>query len=123
MTYRLLADALVLAHLAFLVFAVFGGLLVLRWPKATWLHLPVVAWAAYVEISRHYCPLTHWENWLREQGGLVAYPGGFIDHYILPVIYPPGLTPGTQLFLGILLVTCYAVIYGLAWKLHRRRKE
>lgn len=122
MTYRLLADALVLAHFAFLVFAVFGGLLVLRWPKAAWLHLPVVAWAAFVEIYRHSCPLTRWENWLRQRSGLETYSGGFMDHYILPVIYPPGLTPGVQLFLGILLVACYTAVYAFAWTRHRRRK-
>lgn len=120
MLYRVLADAVVLLHFAFVAFVVLGGLLVLRWPLAAWLHLPAAVWGAFVELHLHYCPLTPLENWLRERGGLEVYDTGFIAHYIVPVIYPPGLTPGMQLFLGILLVAGYMVIYGFAW--HRRRK-
>jgi hypothetical protein len=119
--YRILADAVVLLHFTFLAFVVLGGLLVLRWRKVAWLHLPAVAWGIYVEMVLHYCPLTPLENWLRERGGLGAYDTGFIVHYILPVIYPPGITPGLQFFLGVLLLISYAVIYALAWTLHLKR--
>ena len=120
MLYRVLADAVVLLHLAFVAFVVLGGMLVLRWPRVAWLHLPAAAWGAFVELYLHYCPLTPLENRLREQGGLGAYDTGFIDHYIIPVIYPPGLTPGMQLFLGILLVVVYAAVYGYAWRRYRQ---
>jgi len=121
MLYRVLADGVVLLHFAFLAFVVLGGLLVLRWRQFAWLHLPAAAWGAYVELYLHYCPLTPLENQLREQAGLGGYHGGFIDHYIMPVIYPPGLTPGMQLMLGLLLVGAYAVIYAVAWHIHRLR--
>jgi len=120
MTYRLLADAVVLLHLAFVLFAVFGGLLVLRWWQVAWLHVPVVAWAVLVEVYLKYCPLTPLENRLRAEGGLATYDTGFIAHYILPLIYPPGLTPALQLLLGLLLAASYAVIYALAWRRRRR---
>ena len=121
MIYRILADAVVLLHFAFLAFVVLGGLLVLRWWKLAWLHLPAVAWGAFVEMYLHYCPLTPLENNLREQGGLGTYDTGFIAHYIVPVIYPPGITPGIQLGLGLLLVVSYVVIYALAWRGHKKR--
>jgi len=122
MIYRLLADGVVLLHFAFLVFAVFGGLLVLRWWRLAWLHLPALAWAAYVELYRRTCPLTVLEDRWREAGGLAGYQGGFIDHYLLPLIYPPGLTPATQDVLGGVLVVAYVVIYAAAWRRHRRRQ-
>lgn len=118
--YRLLVDLVVLLHFAFVAFAVLGGLLVLRWPKLAWLHLPAVAWVAYIEFYQHYCPLTPLENRLREQAGLDSYSGGFIDHYLMPVIYPPSLTPDIQLLLGVILVLSYIVIYAVAWRRHRR---
>lgn len=123
MAYRLLADLVVLLHFAFVAFVVLGGLLVLRWPRVAWLHLPAVAWGAFVELYLHYCPLTPLENQLREQGGLDTYGTGFIDHYIMPVIYPPGLTPGMQLCLGIVLIVVYIAIYGWAWHEHSKRER
>jgi hypothetical protein len=117
--YRLLADAVVLLHFAFLAFVVLGGLLVLFWPRVVWLHLPAVAWGAYVELYQHTCPLTSLENRLRAEAELAAYGGGFIDHYVMPLIYPPGLTPAWQALLGVLLLLSYAVLYGYAWSRHR----
>lgn len=122
MPYALLADAVVLLHFGFLLFVVLGGLLVLRWRWIAWLHLPAAAWGAWVELYLHYCPLTPLENRLRAEAGLSTYGGGFIDHYIMPVIYPPGLTPGMQFILGGLLVAAYAVIYAVAWRRHTRRR-
>ena len=121
MTYRLLAEAAVFLHFAFLVFVVFGGLLVLLWRWVAWLHLPAVAWGAFVEFYLTYCPLTPLENALRAKADLDTYSGGFIEHYLLPVIYPPGLTPATQTGLGLLLVAANAVIYALDWRQHRAR--
>src|SRR5579859_769219 len=122
MWYRILADLTVFLHFAYLLFAVFGGLLVLRWWCLAWVHLPAVAWAAYVELFRRSCPLTGLEDRLREAGGLQGYQGDFIGHYLMPLIYPPGLTPAIQDILGALLVISYLVIYITAWRLHQRRK-
>ena len=117
--YGLLADAVVLLHFGFLLFVVFGGLLVLRWRRIAWLHLPAAAWGAFIELYQHTCPLTPLENWLRARAGLSTYGGGFIDHYILPLIYPPGLTPGLQAVLGAALVAGYVLVYALALRRSR----
>ena len=123
MGYRHLADGVVLLHFAFLLFVVFGGLLVLFWWRVSWLHLPAVIWGTYVEFYGRTCPLTPLENALRKQAGGEDYAGGFIDHYIVSVIYPPGLTPAMQMVLGAALVTAYAVVYALAWRRHRARTK
>ena len=120
--YRLLADLVVLLHFGFIVFAVLGGLLVLRCPKTAWLHLPAVAWVVFVEFHLRYCPLTPLENDLRARAGIDPYGGGFIDHYNMPLISPPGRTPAIQDVLGLLLVTSYIIIYSVAWRRHRRPK-
>lgn len=120
MDYRLLADALVAAHLAFIVFVVAGGLLVLRRPRWAWLHLPAVGWGVYAEATATLCPLTPLENLWRQRAGEVGYPGGFVEHYLVPMIYPVGLTPGLQLGLAALVVAVNATIYGVLW--HRRRR-
>lgn len=122
MLYRLTADLIVLLHLAYIAFAVLGGVLVLRWWRLAWLHLPAAAWAAWVELYLRYCPLTPLENRLRALGGLGTYDTGFIAHYITPIIYPPGITPGIQTILGVLLAASYLVLYAIAWWLHRRRE-
>ena len=117
--YRLLADVVVLLHFAFVLFVALGGLLVLRSWKFAWWHLPAAAWGTFVELYLHVCPLTPLENWLRGRGGGGIYTGGFIDHYIEPVIYPPGLTPGMQWGLGLVLVGANIFIYAWAWRRHR----
>jgi hypothetical protein len=121
MSDRFLADGLVGLHLAFIVFVVFGGFLALRWPKWAVLHLPAVAWASFVEFTATTCPLTPWENGLRQRAGEAGYNGGFIEHYVIPVIYPAGLTPGIQLLLGAFVVALNAAIY--AWMLRRGKRE
>ena len=113
MPYRLLADFTVLVHGAFILFAVFGGLLALRWPKIAWLHLPAMIWAALIEFSGRICPLTPLENHYRELAGQTGYAGDFIDHYILPVIYPAGLTRGIQIWLGAGVLVVNVIAYAL----------
>lgn len=113
MSYRILADALVLVHASFVLSVVLGGLLVLRWRRLAWLHLPVALWGFLVEATGWGCPLTRWENWLRVRAGQTGYEGGFIEHYLLPLIYPPGLTRGTQYLLAGLVVAVNLVIYAL----------
>ena len=111
MHYGLLADLTVLLHAAFILFAVLGGLLAVRWPRIAWLHLPAVAWAAFIEFSGRICPLTPLENHYRELAGESGYTGGFIEHYILPVIYPAGLTRNIQLGLGLGVLVVNIVAY------------
>ena len=111
---RLLADALLLFHLSFILFVVFGGLLVLRWPALKWLHLPAALWGALVELGGIVCPLTRYENLLRGRAG----GEGFIDYYVVRAIYPSGLTRGIELALGLAVVTVNIAIYAYALSRH-----
>ncbi|MEX2472323.1 MAG: DUF2784 domain-containing protein [Gemmatimonadota bacterium] len=121
MPYALLADLVLAGHLAFVLFVVLGGLLVVRWPRATWLHLPVAAWGVWIELSGGVCPLTPLENRLRRAAGGAGYEETFIEHYIVPLIYPPGLTHATQLLLGVALIVWSVGVY--AWAIHRWRQR
>jgi len=120
MLYRVLADLVIVVHLAFVLFAVFGGLLVLRWKRCAWLHVPCVVWAALIEFAGWLCPLTPLENWLREKGGAIAYRSGFVEHYILPILYPAVLTRRLQIALGLIVLGINLGIYG--WVLYRVAK-
>ncbi len=120
MVDRLLADAVVAVHAAFIVFAIFGGLLAWRRAAWAWLHLPAVAWVAYLEFSGALCPLTPLENALRARAGEAGYAGGFIDHYVVPIVYPEGLTPRIQVALGVAFVALNALVY---WRVVRRRRR
>ena len=120
MLSRVLADAVLVVHLAFIAFAVAGGLLALRWRWMPLVHLPALAWAAFVEFSGTVCPLTPLENALRAAGGLAGYPGGFVEHYLLPMLYPAELTRTVQSVLGAGLVAFNAIVYFFVW--HRRRR-
>jgi len=110
----MLADAVLVLHLAFILFVVLGGMLVLKWPKAAFLHLPAAAWGALVEFCGWYCPLTPLEIRLRYDAYESGYSGGFIEHYLLPLIYPEGLTRETQLILGVLVVAVNIAVYFFA---------
>jgi hypothetical protein len=118
--YGLAADGIVLLHGLFVLFAVLGGLLAAWRPWTAALHLPAVAWAAWIELSGGICPLTPLENRLRALAGENGYAGGFVEHYLLPLIYPPGLTTIVQWALAALVVGVNVVIYG--WVLRRRRR-
>lgn len=123
MGWRVLADAVVLFHLLFVAFAVAGGLLVF-WRRAwMWLHLPALAWAAFVEFTGRICPLTPLENRLRAAGGEAGYREGFVDHYLLPLLYPAELTRELQWTLGAGLVAFNMVVYVLAFLLYRRESQ
>src|ERR671914_1081917 len=117
----MLADLVVVLHFAFVVFVIFGGLLVLRWAKLAYVHLPVATYGALIELVGWICPLTPLEKRLREQAGLEGYEGGFVEHYILPVLYPSGLNRGVQLMLGALVIGINLVIYGIVIRRRRRR--
>jgi hypothetical protein len=117
------ADGLLALHFAFIAFVVLGGFCVVWRPRWAWLHLPALAWGIWIEISHGICPLTPWENALRQHAGEAGYPGGFIEHYLMPIIYPPGLLPTTQWLLAVLLVSLNALLYGWAVARHRRRRH
>lgn len=117
MLLRLAADAVVLVHLLFILFVLGGGLLVLRWPRLALLHLPAATWGVAVELLHLYCPLTPLENHLRQAAGQAGYEGGFIEHYLIPLIYPAGLTPQIQLWLGGVVLLINGSVY--AWLLVR----
>lgn len=120
MLYSLLADAVLVFHFAFILFVGGGGLLALWWRRAPWFHLPIAAWGVYIELSGDVCPLTPLENDLRRMAGGEGYTGSFIEHYLLPIIYPSGLTRDVQLVLAALVVALNAGVYGFVW-LKRRR--
>jgi hypothetical protein len=111
-TFRLLADAVVVLHLAFVLFAVFGGLLVLRRRAVAWVHVPAVAWGAWIEFAGWICPLTPLENRLREQGGGTAYTSSFVERYIIPTLYPEALSREWQWTLGGLLIILNVLVYS-----------
>lgn len=120
MIWRVLADLLVLLHAAFVAFVVLGGLLALRWRWVPWVHLPAALWGALVVLVGWICPLTPLEIAWRVRGGEAGYSGGFVEHYVLPLLYPEGLTRGVQVALGVFVVTVNLAIYALVW---RKRKE
>src|SRR3954464_8041092 len=107
----MLADLVVLFHSLFVLFVIFGGLLVLRWPKVAYVPLPVALYGALIELIGWVCPLTPLEKRLRERAGLQSYQGGFGGHYFLPVLYPAGLTRSVQLVLGMLVIGVNLAIY------------
>ena len=119
MIYRALADLVLAAHFAFVLFVVLGGLLVLRWPGLAWLHLPAAIWGVLIEYFGWICPLTPLENSFRVRGGEAGYSGGFIQHYIQPILYPSGLTRPTQLILGSMALALNIAVYWIVWS--RRR--
>ncbi|MFZ5524540.1 MAG: DUF2784 domain-containing protein [Pseudomonadota bacterium] len=119
MSFRLAADLVLLLHLAFILFAVLGAALAVRWNWIPFVHLPVAAWATFVELTGRSCPLTFLENYLRIKSGQPGYTGSFIERYLLEIIYPVGLTREIQLALAGAVIVINTAIYG--WLLVRRR--
>jgi hypothetical protein len=120
MLYQLFADAILLLHAAFVLFAMFGGLLVTRYPKVMWLHLPALLWGVIVQWADLICPLTPLENLLRLRGGEGSYAGGFIEHYVSMLLYPDALTIELRYLLGFVLVAVNIAVYTRVM-LHRNR--
>ena len=112
MLYSALADTVVALHAGFIVFALLGGALLVRWPGVAWLHLPALAWGSWIELSGNFCPLTGLENSLRDRAGAAGYAGVFIDHYITPIIYPDGLTHSTQIMYAAVLIGLNLCFYA-----------
>ena len=121
MTYRLLADAVVIVHLSFILFVLFGGFLAFRWRWVPWVHLPAAAWGALIEFGGWVCPLTPLENSLRRAGGAAGYTGGFVEHYVIPLMYPTTLTRSLQVTLGAAVILINGGIYMAVWRRRRMR--
>lgn len=121
MPYSLLADTLLVLHAAFVLFVVAGGLLVLRWPRVAWLHLPAVLWGAAIEFAGFICPLTPLEQAWRQAAGDRTYEGGFIEHYLTAALYPSGLTRPAQIALGLLVLAVNGWVYRALWRRARFR--
>jgi hypothetical protein len=121
MSYRLLADLVLIVHAGFVAFVVLGALLMLRWPRIAWVHGPVVLWGAGIEFLGGICPLTPLENHWRRSARELGYPGGFVEHYLMSALYPDGLTRQVQLALGALVLLVNAAIY--TWVFWRRRSD
>jgi hypothetical protein len=122
MLYGIAADIVVWIHLGFVLFSVLGAILVIRWRRVLWLHLPAVFWAIWMELTGGICPLTPLENWLRNRAGQGGYQGDFVEHYLMPVLYPIGLTRSLQIVLGLLVIMINASLYGYIFWQFRRRK-
>ena len=116
MLYALLADLTILLHTTFILFVVFGGLLVFWRRGFVWFHVPCAAWGILIEFQGWVCPLTYLENDLRAAANTGGYDGGFIDHYLVPLVYPSGLTSDTQILLGLVVLFINVVIYALIWR-------
>jgi len=114
--YRAVADLTVVVHFGFILFVIAGAFLALRWPRIVWLHIPAVAWGALIELRSLICPLTPLENHFRRLGGEAGYEGGYIEHYLIPIIYPGNLTRGAQLALGLAVVAINVIAYALLWR-------
>ncbi len=126
MLFRILADVTVAIHLLFILFVIFGGLLVFRWPKLAWLHVPAFLWGGAIEIGGWICPLTYLENDLRARGALAGYSDSFVEVYLLPLIYPQLLLgddfPAAGLvWIGISVLALNSLIYGCFYYLRRHR--
>jgi hypothetical protein len=116
MAPALLADLVLVLHLGFIVFALFGAALLPRRPRLVWLHAPALAWGVWIEASGGICPLTPLENHFRRLAGEAGYGGGFIERYLLPLIYPDGLTPAVQWVLAGVLLAVNAALYARWWR-------
>lgn len=120
MIYRLLADVVVAIHVCFVLFVVFGGFLLRRWPKLIYAHIPAAVWGVMIEFGGWVCPLTPLENSLRMRGGEAGYQGDFIDHYVIPLLYPHGLNRNIQTLLGIIAFSVNAIAYYIYFRSRRR---
>lgn len=120
MFYRVLADLALLAHLAFVVYALFGGLLALRRPRAIWPHAAALAWGVFAQFANKPCPLTPLENHFRRMGGEAGYEGGFIEHYVAAALYPENLTVELRVALGLVLLAVNVLVYSYLYARGRR---
>tara|TARA_B100000575_G_scaffold192075_1_gene154997 strand:- start:2 stop:364 length:363 start_codon:yes stop_codon:yes gene_type:complete len=119
--YELFANLTLIIHLIFILFVIFGGLLILIFSKIIYIHFPALLWGIYIELTNSICPLTYLENWFLYQGGLTTYSNNFIKNYLFPIIYPEGLTTNIQTYIGVTLIVINILIYGLIFKSLKRK--
>ena len=119
--YELFANLTLIIHLTFILFVIFGGLLFFIFSKIIYIHLPALLWGIYIEITNSVCPLTYLENWFLHKGELTTYSNNFINNYLIPIIYPEGLTNEIQIYLGILLIVINILIYGFIFKNFKKK--
>jgi hypothetical protein len=123
MLYSLAADFLVILHLAFIVFVLLGGILLLKWWRLIYLHLPAVTWGILIELRGWLCPLTPLEQHFRALAGNKGYSGGFVEHYLTSLIYPAGLTRDFQLLIALCVITVNLVIYAVIYVKYQRHRR
>jgi hypothetical protein len=123
MLYEVLADLILILHLCFILFVVLGGALALKWPRVAWTHLPAAAWGALVELTGWICPLTPLEIALRRTAGSAAYDTTFVERYLVPIVYPSGLTREIQMALGLCVLGLNLAVYGVVWRRGSRRRR
>ena len=122
MVYHALSNLVLIAHLAFVLFVVLGGFLVLKWRSLAWIHVPAFLWGALIELADWVCPLSPLENWLRKKGGGLIYRSDFIEHYILSLLYPATLTRSSQIFLGLLVLSVNLGLYAwIFWRTAQKK--
>ena len=109
--YELAADLTLIVHFAFILFVVFGALLFFVSTKIVFIHIPAFIWGSYIELTHSICPLTYLENWFLHKANLTAYSEGFIQNYLMPIVYPMSLTKNLQIYLGIALIVVNIIIY------------
>ena len=119
MAYQFGATAVAITHFAFILFVAFGGLLVLRWHRLAWIHLPAAVWGAVIELKHWNCPLTNVELWLLRRAGRQGYEGGFVAHYLFSLIYPAGLTRRTELVIAAFVILINSVVYYVVFPPHK----
>ncbi len=122
MVYATLADGVLIVHLGFVLFVVFGGMLAFLWRWMAWVHLPAALWGALVEMAGMLCPLTTLEVALRRAAGGPGYEATFVERYLVPVVYPPGLTREVQMALGAVVLGVNLAVYGALWRTIRRAR-
>jgi len=122
MVYQTLSNLILIVHLAFVLFAALGGVLVLKWRGLAWVHAPAFLWAAFIEFAGWVCPLTPLENWFREKGGALPYQTSFIEHYLLPLLYPASLTRNLQIVLGLLVLSINLGFYAWMFRQAAQKK-
>ncbi|NTW48607.1 MAG: DUF2784 domain-containing protein [Chlorobiales bacterium] len=122
MVQQLLADSILLLHLTFILFVIFGGFLIIRKPAVIWLHVPAMMWGLAMTVLGWGCPLTHLEKWLRKAAGQNGYEGGFIEHYLAPLIYPGGMPHEAEPLSGVFVLLCNIAIYAFVFSRIRQRQ-
>ena len=122
--YELAADIILIIHFLFILFVIFGALLFFVSKKIVFIHIPAIFWGSYIELTHSICPLTYLENWLLQKANLTTYSEGFIQYYLVPIVYPTNLTKDIQIYLGIALIVVNIIIYGFIFdKLKKIKKK